>query len=245
MTITSGLGSTTITVSATGTPNPGTVSVAATNVCGTGPARSVSLTLAAAQPGVITGPANLCGSTTAIYSIASVAPSYTYTWTLAFTGWHIGSPTGPTTLTTSATSITVYGSATGTSTSGIVKVASVNTCGNTSTQRTLGITYCHSSGALDNNNGNNDSNNGNMFSAIYPNPTSGEFKIDVTTDIDRDITIQVYDVLGNLVANEKHLIPTGTSTLNTNIETYRAGMYFIRLVDSNAGTVYSQTVLKQ
>jgi hypothetical protein len=245
MTITGGFGTTTITVNVTGTPAAGTVSVAATNVCGTSPTRSVTLTLAATQPGSITGPASLCGLTSAVYSIAPVAAGYTYTWNLAMTGWHIGSITGPVTLTSSATSITVYGPATGTSTSGIVKVASNNTCGFTSTQRTLGVTYCHSA-ALDNNgNSTPDANPTNMFSAIYPNPTSGEFKIDITTDIDRDITLQVYDVLGNLVVNQKHLITAGTSTMNTNIETFRAGMYFVRLIDSNEGAVYSQTVLRQ
>ena len=107
--------------------------------------------------------------------------------------------------------------------------------------RTLGNTYCHSGIAY----GNTNDETGTAFSAVYPNPTATDFKIDVTTDLDKEITLQVYDVLGNLIISKKHQIASGTSTINTNIENYKNGMYFVRLVDSNASTVYSQTVIKQ
>jgi len=217
----------------------GQISVAATDVCGTGTSRTVALTLASIMPGAITGPTTLCGATSASYTIADVTPAgttpYTYTWALAVTGWSITSGQG-------TTHITATGPSTGTSGTGIVKVTSTNSCGNTSGFRTLGVTYCHE--AIANNNAPADNNN-NMFSEVYPNPTSGEFKIDVTTDLDREITVQVYDVLGNLLVSEKHQIAAGTSTMTTNVESYKAGMYFVRLIDSNATTVYSQTVLKQ
>jgi hypothetical protein len=243
MTIDAGQGTTMITAHANSTPSatPGSVSVAATNVCGTGVARSVTLTNAGVLPGAITGPISVCGASSATYSIASLGAGYTYNWSISMVGWHIGSITGPITLTTSATTITLYGPATGASTAGLVKVTSTNACGATSGIRTLGVTYCHSGIA----NGNTTDNNGNVFSSLYPNPTSSDFKIDVTSDIDREITVQVYDVLGNLIINEKHEIAIGTSTMTTNIESYKAGMYFVRLVDSNATTIYSQTVLKQ
>jgi hypothetical protein len=150
------------------------------------------------------------------------------------TGWTIFSGQG-------STSIVIHGPSVLTaSAAGLVKVTSTNACGATSSIRTYGVTYCHSAIA----NGNS-SDNSNVFSSLYPNPTSSDFKIDVTSDIEREITLQVYDVLGNLIINEKHQIAIGTSTMNTNIESYKAGMYFVRLVDSNATTVYSQTVLKQ
>ena len=59
------------------------------------------------------------------------------------------------------------------------------------------------------------------------------------------MTIQVYDVLGNLVISEKHQVTNGTTTLTTNLERFNKGMYFVRLVDSNESTVYSQTVIKE
>jgi hypothetical protein len=237
MTITSGAGTTSITVSATGAPAAGTLSVAATNVCGTGTARSIALTLAAVLPGAISGTATLCGQSTATYSIVSLGAGYTYNWTLAMSGWHIGSISGPTSLSTSATSITIYGPATGTTSSGLIKVSSSNNCGNVSGLRTLGVTYCHN--AISNNN-----SVANTSSSLYPNPTTGEFKIDVTTDLDEEMTIQVYDVSGKLIISEKHNVTTGTSTLTTTLENYKAGLYFVRLLDSKAANVYSQTVIK-
>jgi hypothetical protein len=238
MTINSGQGTTLINVTATGAPVSGTtVSVAATNVCGTGTARTVTLTTAAIQPGAMTGPTSLCGQSSATYSVAAIGPGYTYTWALTMFGWSIASGQG-------TTSIVITGPATGASTLGIIKVSTTNSCTSTpSALRTLGITYCHEGIANGNNNTTNGS--GTLFSSLYPNPTATDFRIDVTTDIDREITMQVYDVLGNLVINQKHQLASGTSTITTNIESYKNGLYFVRLVDSNATTVYSQTVIKQ
>jgi hypothetical protein len=150
------------------------------------------------------------------------------------TGWSITSGNG-------TTAINVSGPATGTSSSGLVKVTSTNSCASVSAIRSKSQTYCHSAIEI---NGNTDGNT-NSFSSLYPNPATGEFKIDVTTDLDEDMTIQVYDVTGNLVISEKHQVTNGTSTLTTNLERFNKGMYFVRLVDSNESTVYSQTVIKQ
>ena len=235
MTITSGATTTSITIAVTGTPAGGTVSVAAVNACGTGAVRSVTLTTAAILPGAITGPASLCGATSAAYSVASVGSSYTYNWVLAMSGWSILSGQG-------TTRIVATGPSSGTSTSGMVKVSSTNSCSQTSALRTMAVTYCHNSIANNNNSGDQ---NGTSFSNIYPNPTSGEFKLDVTSEMDNVIVIEVYDVAGSLVSREKHQIGIGTTTLNTNIENYRAGLYFVRIVDSGSITIYSQTVIKQ
>jgi hypothetical protein len=232
MTITSGAGTTSITVVATGTPANGAVSVAATNVCGTGTARVLNVTTASPIPGAISGPTNICGMTTAAFSVPSLGTGYTYNWSLAMSAWTITSGAG-------TTAITCAGPGTPTSYSGLVKVTSTNTCASTSGIRTKAVTYCHTAIA------NNADQNGSSYSPLYPNPTNGEFKMDVTTDINEEMTIQVYDVLGNLVISEKHQVANGTSTLTTNLESYKTGMYFVRLIDSNASTVYSQTVIKQ
>jgi hypothetical protein len=63
--------------------------------------------------------------------------------------------------------------------------------------------------------------------------------------MDEEMTVNVYDVLGNLIISEKHQVVNGTSTLSTNLESYKSGLYFVRLVDSNSNSVYSQTVIKE
>jgi hypothetical protein len=233
MTIIGGAGTTSITVTATGIPAAGSVSVAATNACGTGTLRTLALTTGAPLPGAISGPTTLCGVSSALYSVASLGAGYTYNWTLAMTGWSIIAGAG-------TTSITISGPASGTSTSGLVKVTSTNSCGNTSGIRTFGLTYCHN--AIANNNA--AETKGNSFSGLYPNPASGEFKIDVTAAANDELTIQVYDILGNLIMAEKHNVVIGINTLVTDLENYKAGLYFVRLSDANAITVYSQTAIK-
>ena len=52
------------------------------NVCGTGIAKVLALSVAATTPGLITGPTVTCGLTTAAYSIAPVANATSYVWTL-------------------------------------------------------------------------------------------------------------------------------------------------------------------
>ncbi len=217
----------------------GTLSCAGTNVCGTGSPRTRALSVAAIQPGVIAGPTNTCGMTTATYSVASVGTGYIYNWSLAMAGWSITSGQG-------TTSITVTGPATGTSASGLLKVTSTNSCGNTSLYRTMAVTYCHNSIAMD-----NAGESGSTFSNIYPNPTSSEFTIDVTIDkqqssiYNQQLIMEIYDVLGNLVVHQKHEVVNGTNILKTNIEQFNNGIYFVRLIDVDGNVIYTERMMKQ
>ena len=182
-----------------------------------GAPRTLNLSVAAIQPAAISGPTNICGTTTATYSVPSLGASYTYNWSLTLTGWSIVSGNGTNT-------ITVTGPASGTTSSGLVKVTSTNTCGMTSAVRSMAVTYCHDGIAM-----NGTETNSVTFFNIYPNPTSSEFTIDVTSDVDKDVTVEVYDVLGNLVINAKHQLVSGTNSMKTNIQDFENGMYFVRL----------------
>ncbi len=121
-------GSSNITsITATTVANGGTVSVTATNACGTSAAQTliVSLGTAPAQPGAITGNANICSGGTQTYSVSQVAGAISYVWSLP-AGWQGGSNSNSITTITNATS-------------GVVSVAAVNDCG-TSTMQTLTVT---------------------------------------------------------------------------------------------------------
>ena len=227
---------TSVTVLMNGT-NGGTVSCAATNVCGNGAARTLNLSVAAIQPASIAGPTNICGVSSATYSVSPVGTGYTYNWSLTLPGWSITSGNG-------TNSIIISGPATGTTGSGLVKVTSTNTCGNTSAFRTMAVTYCHDGIAM-----NNNETNSNTFSNIYPNPASSEFTIDVvsagSTTENQEVTVEVYDVLGNLVIHSKHQLADGTNTIKTDIKDFTNGMYFVRLLDVDSNVIYTQRVIKQ
>ncbi len=231
MTISSGQGSTSITATV-GNAAGGTLSVAATNVCGAGTARTINLTVAAIQPGVISGPTNICGISSANYSIANVASGYIYNWSFAMAGWSISTGQG-------TTGITISGPSTGTPASGLVKVTSSNGCGNTSAARSLGVTYCHNPVSMG-----NGPNEKNDFS-VFPNPASDYFIINLTSDVDIVLMVEVYDLLGNKVICQQHSVVSGESTIKTNIEDLNTGMYFVRVMDGNNSVLYSERIIKQ
>ncbi|MFC5269924.1 T9SS type A sorting domain-containing protein [Adhaeribacter terreus] len=90
----------------------GTVSVIATNGCGTSPAQSLAVSVSAiVQPGTITGSSAVCQGNTATYSVAAVAGATSYTWTLP-AGWSGTSTSNSITVTVGTTGGTLYVTAT-------------------------------------------------------------------------------------------------------------------------------------
>lgn len=123
-TITSGQGTTSITVNAT--DKGGVVSVVAVNDCGNSPSGNLSVTVTEdvpPTPGPITGPELSCATTTATYSIAEVENAVGYNWTVPG-GWKIISGQGTTTIEVEV----------GTA-AGQVSVTATNGCGNGGTQQ--------------------------------------------------------------------------------------------------------------
>ena len=210
------------------TPPTGSITVSANNGCVASGARYYNINKLEPTPGTITGPATgLCGLGTATYSIAPVAGATGYTWVVP-TGMSITSPQG-------STSITV--ASTGAWTSGAVTVSAQNSCG-TSGQKSLTVT-CAGSIAMD-----SQATTDNVFS-LYPNPTDNEFTIEVSSDVANNLVVEVYDILGNLLKHEIHQLATGTGSIKTNIENYKDGIYFVRVLDNENNVMFTQKVIKQ
>jgi hypothetical protein len=131
--ITSGNGTTSITVNTGISGENGNITVTAGNSCGTSVAKILAVTVSPATPGVpgsITGSTVVCPSTTGnIYTISAVDFATSYSWTVP-TGWSIIAGQGTTSITVSAGT---------TAQSGSITVKSVNSCG-TSAATSLAIT---------------------------------------------------------------------------------------------------------
>ena len=211
---------------------PGAISCAATNLCGAGPSRVLNLVTSGIQPGIITGPINTCGLTTASYSVAPVVNAATYNWALAY-GMTWGTGQG-----TNAITVNIAPGLTNNTAVSTLKVNVTNVCGNASLFRTTSITRCLSPDAMN-------AEEVNTFSNIYPNPTSAEFTMDVTLDKDQEIVLEMFDILGNVVISEKHNLASGTSIMKTNMEAFNNGMYFVRILDANSNVMHTERVVKQ
>ena len=210
---------------------PGSISCAATNLCGSGTPRVMNLVTTAAQPGIISGPLNTCGLTTATFSVAPVANTATYNWSLA-AGMTWGTGQG-----TNVISVNIAPGITTNTARSILKVNETNMCGNSSLYRSTNITRCLSPDEMN-------SEVGSSFSNIYPNPTSAEFTMDISLDKDQKIVLEVFDILGNVVIKETHTLSSGTSTMKTNMEQFNNGMYFLRLLDTSSNVLHSERVIK-
>ncbi|MEI6489001.1 MAG: PKD-like domain-containing protein, partial [Bacteroidota bacterium] len=228
--ISAGLGTNSIVASFT-SGIAGTVSVMANNGCSNSVARTLAVSKVPATPGAITGPTVICGLGTAAYSIAPVTGATNYLW-VAPAGVSIASGQGTTSI--------VVNVATTAFASGLIRVYAQTTCGNSVYS---GLTFGACASPTEMNIAVEDKDN--MFSTLYPNPTANEFNIDVTTSVDRAVVVEVYDVLGNVVKHELHQLVSGTSTMKTNIEEYKNGIYFVRVLDVDNNVLYTQRVVKQ
>ena len=70
---------------------------------------------------------------------------------------------------------------------------------------------------------------------VYPNPTNGEFKIDLGKEF-KDVTVQILNTLGQIISSEKY---ASAKTIEQNI-TAPAGIYFVKVSAASGET----TILK-
>ena len=234
-TITAGQGTTSITLAINAGFTTGTLSVKAANACGDGAAKTLALSSVLGTPGVVTGTAGVCANSTGnVYSIVAVAGATSYLWTV---------PTGATiTAGQGTTSITVsFGT-----TAGSITVKAVNACGNSALARTFATTItCIETAGNNSNHAPVLGNNSSLTDLnVYPNPANEYFNIDFTSDIQKDVMVIVYDVLGNKVIEQKYPVLSGTNTIRTNFENYQSGIYMVRLVDLNTNDVQTKTFVK-
>jgi hypothetical protein len=129
-TVISGAGTNVVTVQYGAGFTGGTMSVTASNQCGTSASRTRTVTLnSLTAPGVISGPIDgLCNATNVTYSVSPVSGASSYAWTV---------PSGAT-ITSGAGTNAITVSFSGSFTTGNVTVAGVNGCG-TGSARSLAV----------------------------------------------------------------------------------------------------------
>lgn len=88
-----------------------------------------------------------------------------------------------------------------------------------------------------------DANVNNIFNdgldyMIYPNPCKGRFSIDLFSDINEPLKINICDVTGRTIQSEIWNINTGFNSDSFELKNCTDGIYFIRILSENGNSVF-------
>ncbi|HLG34522.1 MAG TPA: T9SS type A sorting domain-containing protein [Bacteroidia bacterium] len=185
-TITSGQGTTTVTISFISTFLSGTISVTASNSCGTSGSSGIAVTGIPAQPGAISGPTSVCqNQNNVIYSIAAVSGATSYTWTKP-AGATINSGQG-------TTSVNIkFGKKSGT-----VTVKANRSCGSSAVRSLSVATPCREdvSNIADN----------DWEINVFPNPSDNDFTFVINSPENNSFSINIFDLAGRVVESHQNI----------------------------------------
>lgn len=236
-TIVSGQGTNTVTLSVSSSFSIGLLSVTANNACGPSVVRTLTLNSTPLTPASITGSIAPCGTET--YTCSTVAQAVSYTWTVP-TGMVIVSGQGTNSITVNVTSSTV---------SANITVKASNNC-KTGAAKSLLVSACGARTMLT---ATDDATTEDATTAIitaskveavvYPNPTNGEVNIEFTNELKENVTIEMYDMLGNKVSNIE--MTTGSTFGNLSLDGMSSGFYLLQVSNSNKSIIYKTKVSKQ
>jgi subtilisin-like proprotein convertase family protein len=210
--ILSGQGTASIQVQFSTSFSKGTISVRATNGCGTSTSRSLSVSAATVIPGVINGPATVCkGASGVLYSVTPVYGATSYNWTL---------PTGGTFVSGQGTaSISVNFSLS--AASGYVRVNSSNACGTSSYQRkSITLTTCPRI---------SDETSLPMELNLVPNPASDLVELRFVANQGESAQITINNVIGQEVFSSQATAEQGLNTLSIDLRKFHRGVYVVSL----------------
>ncbi|MFM8917636.1 MAG: M12 family metallo-peptidase, partial [Bacteroidota bacterium] len=217
-TITSGQGTSAITASFnTGTASL-TLSVTATNSCGTSSARTLSISRTPALPGPITGTPTPCRNQQGVpYSITPVASATSYRWTVP-SGARIvagGVTSSSTALVTSFANVSVNFK----TSTGNVSVRANNACGS-SAYRSLAITFpCRDDGSI---------LTGMDELMVNPNIVTEMLQLQFNASSESQVRIAIMDISGRIVYLSSGEVNVGESQMGIDVSALSQGIYSIQ-----------------
>jgi hypothetical protein len=214
----------------------GTLSVTASNACGTSAARTLTVRATPATPAAVSGPTSVCANQQGVpYSVTPVTGATSYKWTVP-SGARINDgiiTSTSTTLITTATSVTVNWK----TTPGWVYAKGINACGEGSNRGLNVAITCRQSVPL----------NPDMTPSIdiFPNPVDGQrVEISLSNFNMQNARIVFTDILGKEL--KEIFLDDGESTrltIEVNISELPPGLYLI-FAENGHGHVVSRLTVR-
>jgi hypothetical protein len=218
--IASGQGTSSITVNWNNSGTTGSLSVAASNVCGTGGTRNVSTRLIPGLPAAISTLTNVVVGDLEAATIPSLGVGVSYNW--------VSSPAGISVIGNGTNSVQLDYSATAPGVYTLICTPS-NTCGN-SNNRTISITVAASRQAR--------TAIGTALDAVaYPNPASSELNVKFNAASEGNYSIRMVDIAGRAVMTSNGSAVAGSNQVSLNISQLSAGIYMLNLENGNDRSV--------
>jgi hypothetical protein len=198
-----------------------TLTVAAINSCGTGPARTLVVNGAAAMPSPVSGNQSVCNGGTESYTTGGSTGATSYGWTV---------PAGATILNTppyTASILVLWGP-----TGGNVSVNAINDCGISATRTYAVAVTCREAQQL---------NSDGSFS-LYPNPTTGKVKLSFNASSNEIAKVQVTDLMGRNVHSFDFTVVQGMNEYEADLSTLAKGVYMLHFSSGEINQVVKITV---
>ena len=220
--IISGQGSNSILVNFPSTNFSGTISVTATNACGSSAIRSRAVKAVPNVATTINGNAIVCSNSNGnAYNIMSILSATNYTWT-GPTGSHITASNGTSpanVLTTNDTAVTMnFGVVTATSK---LYVRANNLCGNGSL-KSLSLSLCSPVTTL-----NNISSLNSL--EVSPNPSAGSFTFTLNEPVNGNYSFTLYDMIGKRLFSEVLKVNEKSFYHLLDLSKMEAGIYLLTI----------------
>ncbi|MCX6273724.1 MAG: HYR domain-containing protein [Bacteroidetes bacterium] len=189
-----------------------TLSVTATNACGTGIARTLVVFGAPAIPASITGNAAPCASSVEGYAASSLGAT-SYNWTVPAGALILGPANGA--------SISVLWGAT----SGNITVTATNACGTSGIRSLPCVISCRQSQISASASG--------LNAQVYPNPATEKATVKFTATTAVQYQLNMTDVLGQNVLSTKGTGTEGINMVDLDLNNLAKGVYMLNIMSGD------------
>ncbi len=81
--------------------------------------------------------------------------------------------------------------------------------------------------------------------AVFPNPFSNDFQVQLNAKVADRVTTSLVDALGQKVYSTENELITGENTLNFSIKNLTNGVYFLTMRDQNGQYILTETITKK